>query len=1711
MLTLQTTFEYGNGTDEAPVENIDIAIHFPIFSSLADREGAVSLVTVGNGLQTFNQKLSSNTYSLQLPTSALFTPQYARVVGDYISYLGRRSSWWISPSNIDTHHGVQAEALWFLQSIDYQRLPSAQQPRNSNPVLLDSGLGATTTDSLPDIPGTEVWGEGPAEARINRDIYLVNKKVYYELLNKFFPTLNPEAESLLLYVINLLADLLGPSPALTRGSLEPIRGDVKRVLAKFGADPPGDFFGSFVAEFPRLFDFPIRLETLRPLVVAGNLWVNEPIPSHINFNLYKLIAEFTVGSIEDGIQGDVVVRVKSYDGSDLYLASFQPSDRSLQALTIKVDFREPSAIEKAPRGSQRDPAKKIRGKVVSLWKTCTLKATIVIQAKTTPDGPWVTVSTGTSDKAGNFVLPYPYGTYTEAAARSSLDVSNATVIPVDPSKGEESMSSEFLYMTLQIDANLDKGDKSSSTSCSCDELARAGRLPSNDDLLQSDQFMQDIGGGCINLSVPNRTLREYSHTTLVRHTDPDVANYTMRSFEAPMPGTDKFKQVIYRLVSHGKINRRQIDLDNPVQWQDITDDRADMALSQAVTVATGHILHYRSEFRADGYSLGDLIYSLPLAPGQKKQIITMDSAHSLVGSESQAVDQSEDVAAYLSNDRIIIDDIAGNIGESLDGESKASTSGWGASGGAAGGTGMVGGTIGISGGASQSSSSAHQNSARGLAQHFSEQLKQQMLQNSSSYRARNSTVVTAVQENQKYKAETTVVANHNHCHSLTLLYFEVLRHYAVYQELVDVEECVFVPLLMTRFTLDNISKWADVLAPRLLPLRANTSLRPATQFMKKPAHPLLGAFDAAERVRTEWKMVDYPETSYDQEVIEWVEGEMTLMTDIPRPKTRYDFIMSLPMIYKTVVHKEFDTETAVKDTLIKMSPLGPFFDGDGTVEVREQVASRAQIFDSFMQLDGNYETVPPSRCIRIVNFDPVPANAASRTRSFDPVADFFKNDTEDWKMWRAYASILGHTGEDGVREMLNKYFLRQLIGDWDDIFNRGIAPLVYKHFVDSLHIDVFGLMDATLINNYNGGAKLMKVAFAAPASVVRRDIHTLKVTSVSETARSLNKSLVRFILQRLRISYSTTRYHGLLYNGSVRGDVLDETGATMWTPTTAAEKRNPREEDRFLCQRLMTHLNQNLEFYNRILWYSLDPQRRYLLLDGFHIETFKRNGDSDSFRSLSSVVKNSLIAVVGNTMVFPVAPGYKVDQALIVASSSSSSSPEDGGGDETPPPPESLLDHYKSELMPPPYRLSVPSRGVYSEAIMGQCDSCEKVQPDTSQDWTKFQTDEPTAVAAVTPPVPTITNYQPTIKDFAPPLVAIQNTPALPDPAAGLRAATELLGKTGLFQDVTGLSANQKNALEALVASQANANAVAQGALGAPIASMASMLASQAHNTSNASRIMDAIKSALDSKLITPELASKLAGDSIQAQIDGGMTKRAKMEERKAATTKPILDAGLEGARNDRDVQMHTIKADGDAHFVSIGDRSANIGRAIKVAVDYSADVPVLQQKGETCWAYVVAMMVSWRDKASLTPQEALEPAGQKWVDRLNAGLGIDDLDTPEFLPAVGMVSEEPASYPPSVYVAKMRMYGPLWITIELQRRPPGQKFFSVHALVLVKIETDGNDNGRRTLFTFIDPARGSLMTLYFSDFVDYYENLAKDLPAPYPMDPQITHFAKPR
>ena len=288
--------------------------------------------------------------------------------------------------------------------------------------------------------------------------------------------------------------------------------------------------------------------------------------------------------------------------------------------------------------------------------------------------------------------------------------------------------------------------------------------------------------------------------------------------------------------------RVPLDESTPVDWDETP------TIYEATTIAHGHLLHYKQIWYADGYSLGNLLNSIALAPGQKKLIAVVDWERRETTTRSEVTSADEGLQASLARDRDLSEVVAGALQESLRGGSHNTTSGVGAGTGAAGnGTYMganFGGLIGVSGGSASSDSNAFQHSGRGVAASTLQTIRDQTVQSATAVRTLHSTVVQTVAQGETVRASTEVVANHNHCHALTIEYFEVLRHLKVTNELVDVQECLFVPLPMTDFNRAKTLRWRQALA----------------QYLTR--RELTPGFDATRRVSNNWADVDTPRARY---------------------------------------------------------------------------------------------------------------------------------------------------------------------------------------------------------------------------------------------------------------------------------------------------------------------------------------------------------------------------------------------------------------------------------------------------------------------------------------------------------------------------------------------------------------------------------------------------------------------------------------------------------------------------------------------------------------------------------------------------------------------------------------------------------------------------------------------------------------------------------
>jgi hypothetical protein len=989
-------------------------------------------------------------------------------------------------------------------------------------------------------------------------------------------------------------------------------------------------------------------------------------------------------------------------------------------------------------------------------------------------------------------------------------------------------------------------------------------------------FSADLGTGqCIRFNVPNRAIEEFNFYSVVRTTEPDIVGLTtgtggngsgsgratrvlldapateetvapgramIRGEEAAPEGNgdtgtrtlalatraddggarDRYELELarsrvrvddeLRLYAHPPDiytqrgvqrppGRVPLDGRAPVDWDSTP------TFYEAASIAHGHLLHYKQVWYADGYSLGDLLYSLPLAPGQKKLISVVDWERREQASRDELTSAGESLDSTLTRDRDLSEVVSATLSESARGGSRNTTTGVGVGTGAAGNGSYqqfnFGALLGVSGGVGESDSSAFQDSSRNLSGSSLQTLRDRTLQASAAVRNLRSTIVQTARQGEAVRATTEVVANHNHCHALTIQYFEVLRHFKVGHELADVQECLFVPLPMTEFDRPKVLRWRQSLSP----------------YLQRPE--LGAAFDATRRVETLWSEVDTPQGRYADETVTAIFGELTLTIIIPLP----------PFPEKPKPKPEdtaADTAAAVGKAL---SPTEGFF--------------------------GAVLAIATGGASLI-------AGAATSAAT-----DAVKATTQGA---RALAESL--LDEPSAEERYAR-------------FQQEVMPSAAVGFVDEL--ELYALVganevklsgaDFTLVSNYQPGTPLLVSVRGHLTTPVRRgDISAIVIKSAAPLP-----SGCRAIVNSASLRYQTTLFrHGLVTDDRVNDDIdlpvvaytgLPETptppllppgfptdwvpvpgmtplragnGAILYTPLDEWEQRSPRLEDIRLSAELVEHLNAHLEYYHHAVWWTMDPNRRFMLLDGY-------SAPNAGGRSVASVVDNTLIGIVGNSLVMPVARGNKLDPQFKLAEG------------------VTLLEHYEPQSPVPPSRVSLPTRGVFAEAVMGDCNACEEIDDTRFWRWEESPIDEPPALDATAIASRRAEPAYGTPTPFPNPLVSIQNAPQAPDPT-GLQQALETVAQQS-FADITGLAGTQANA--AMAYSKALDTAYQFG-------KEASTLAQQAAMTKNIGQTMREIDKAESGDKINKDDAKQLRTSALKTMAGDRATdpKAASMADR---------------------------------------------------------------------------------------------------------------------------------------------------------------------------------------------------------------------------------------
>jgi hypothetical protein len=845
--------------------------------------------------------------------------------------------------------------------------------------------------------------------------------------------------------------------------------------------------------------------------------------------------------------------------------------------------------------------------------------------------------------------------------------------------------------------------------------------PSEQELIESPElFTDDPGTRCKPFSSPNRIVGEKSFHTVLRvsqpeiSTDPaapksprpfDISNYynldasefvLAASAETPARGapasrpvvTERFASVsgavlaklsgvrnaITSLVAgtvkeaaltpeaevvaeeradilRNSEGRRVLSSDKGLDWEDNTP-------AQSASLAYGHILDYRVRWRNNGYSLGNVLYSLALAPRQTKQIVTVTSEIIDRARRVETTSISEEIEQATTRDYGYSDAVEAGLSEWAKGGSSSKTTG------AAGGIGLAIGPVVLGGGAShgRAESSSWKEGGRKVTAFEEQSLRDAIRQHGDSIRQLESVVVQEQTQEETTQAVSETVRNPNYCHSLTVVYHEILRHLRVDTEVVGARECVFVPLPIRPFTWQRMIRWRDSLTSVL----RRRHLRWVMPYL--------------EDVETNFASSEIKEGARADQPIKYLKGSIYIRIAIERPQD-----------------KEDDTFEVAKWLL-----LSPF---------------------------------------------------VSRP----------------------------------IREIYDR--LRRNKDQMDRIFQQDYAPTIATKWVDQLTVNggaqTFDNVDMTLASRYSYNRTVrVDFTYVPDRELVRRDIESINVNVKSDAALTPG-SIVN--VEKIKIRYYTDDFNREKTSIRAADDLINvedgttqAAGADLFLELDDWEKKDQRALIKAEALKLRKHLNEHMEYYHKYIWWNMDRDKLYMLLDTIYVVS------EDDGRSVASVVEKNPIAILGNSLVYKVAGGAHLRI--------------DGHEDA-----KELNEYYvdsvgKSE----PIRISLPTAGVYAQALLDDCEACEEHFGST--EW--ILGDKEPELAVLDPSL--LSSRRSATPDLKPSelptsIINLQNAPNVPAPS-GFGGVLDTLGKADSFGDMAGLAGTQANARAAMESAAALAS-----------------------------------------------------------------------------------------------------------------------------------------------------------------------------------------------------------------------------------------------------------------------------------------------------------------
>ncbi|ATJ83604.1 OmpA family protein [Halomonas beimenensis] len=834
--------------------------------------------------------------------------------------------------------------------------------------------------------------------------------------------------------------------------------------------------------------------------------------------------------------------------------------------------------------------------------------------------------------------------------------------------------------------------------------------------------------------------------------------------------------------------RRPIAGPIPYDWT----TASEKGVHQPSSPTLGRLNVYKQSWTRVGHGLGQLLYSLALAPCEETRIAMIEWSREDRARRRDRATARESLQHDMHRDRAIEEIVEGTVDEVQRGGSSTVQGGGGITGGLAGIAKGVLGSVGFSLGGSAASSSSFSSGHREITANTLQSLMDSVEQRSTRVRSQRSMVVTQSQQAETEDIRTRIVRNHNRNHAMTVEYFQVLEHYNVQTELVDQLDVLMIPYEVPTALWDDIpsfSSFDPLGAMRTLRLRLSDS---GTEVVSR----MTGAH---------WNLTVYNEnqpTNIDRSIFmarainEAVERGLEALST-PNEISHhaemigYDaWVRFTSKVENFLVHEGGFSPHEVNisedgGVSVRGSWLGTTVDADGTYSddtiFRQNVQNLVrQVINNSMGGLSWVQSFAQSSLISWLD------RYSDRLRELIPseyqtgldalyrlvhTPEIYEETRPEitvsrWTVelrepWRAGVSLLVHTTEGGT-VTLQQDDSREASAV--SVFTSQPVPIASISGIEvmfspkqAVESEVVGVGET--IDNVGDVAREVAEFFGGSDD-----------TPFKERVFEVQK----YNLTRLRVTAHTDPSDVLPRQRSV--ELIDQVGLSETLkgdyPAYAIDSLNPvrpdiiqtrtrRYQDYSALEALAQHIKSNRMAYLRALWLGEDPDRRALRLEPFSHPYDHGDGQVRNV-PLLQLIENRAVGVMGNLVAFPLqvqGQRLQADESLSAAT-------------------YLTLDEMRTQKL-----ISLPTRGVYAETLLSKCNATEVRDVDRMIDPSQRCQGSAPEISGVSPGS-RAHDIIPQAASVPSSSINIQSAPPAPAPS-GLSGMLNALATGGIFRDMS--------------------------------------------------------------------------------------------------------------------------------------------------------------------------------------------------------------------------------------------------------------------------------------------------------------------------------------